>query len=733
MRPNSSGRLRAGVRSLQLFIFVSLLLPGAAQAQFILGASKDAPSVRIASGDRFEDALSTFREQSKERNKERLPQIERQLQLIEEGQTDSTLERQAGGAATLKKQLNRERGLLLSTADLAEQIWELSHLPAHIPSEPTLGEWMDEERHLDRLRQEEARSNEVEEARREILRGEEGDIGFNWLLTKAEIDHRTASALWLRALIRQSEARLSLFRERVVVTPADLKHSQEALKEDLPEIKARFGAEAHAILTLQPSKTATTAAFLRAWAGRAAATLRVDAIRAMLKEQVPVSSDLRQRLQWALSAVENREAEWGRRLFQPSLKSRAKRRLATLKEAAADLQTCEHYLALIQPPPMWWQQPRFVQRVTVSVIIGSIALLLILFGGYIVRRLNRLADSLTGLAGLSIQGQMLKWLGTAIMLVWPLAILSVVAPLILWRVWDSKIRLLQAIRLVDQPLFFLDTTAVSVFSIVKLGFAFWAAVVLSKVMRDLLAERIYPRLGWDSGLTNAMSTLVHYVTLLIGGVIGLRFVGVGMSSWAIFAGVLGIGIGFGLRNVTENFIAGVILLVERPIKIGDWVEVAGLEGEVRQIRARSTVLLSRDNIAVIIPNSMLVSAQVTNWSHGDPKVRISISVGVAYGSDTSLCRKTLSEVVQRHGQVLKRPAPEVFFTDFGASTLDFVVSFWIQEQHSRFRLASDLRFAIDAAFRAKGLEIAFSQLDVHLRTPDGLRIERQVVDPTRDT
>ena len=309
-------------------------------------------------------------------------------------------------------------------------------------------------------------------------------------------------------------------------------------------------------------------------------------------------------------------------------------------------------------------------------------------------------------------------LRTLAVLLWPVFIAAGAAALLIWPVWGLSLSIGEALRLVDRPLFFIDETGVSILSVVKLAFAVYAASVLSTAVREFLRTRVYPQTDWDIGLTTALDTLVHYTTMSVGLIFGLRFVGVGFSALAILAGLLGIGIGFGLRNITENFISGLIILAERPIKIGDFIQLGpgDLEGQVRRIRARSTTVVTRDNISVIIPNSEFVAGRVTNWSHGDPKVRIAIVVGVAYGSDTHLVRKVLLEVAGRHGKVLDKPSPEVEFKAFGSSSLDFVLRGWIDQQVDRFRIASDLRFAIDASFRKFKIEIAFPQLDLHLKS-----------------
>jgi small-conductance mechanosensitive channel len=306
--------------------------------------------------------------------------------------------------------------------------------------------------------------------------------------------------------------------------------------------------------------------------------------------------------------------------------------------------------------------------------------------------------------------------GLAISLIYTVALLLLGGWLILRLAWGIRVDSALLGRVLSHPLFVIDDRPVSGISILQLVLVVVAALTFSRWVRHFFQERVYPVLDWDTGLTTALDTLLHYLFLLAGFLLGLRFVGIGLSSLALFAGVLGIGIGFGMRNVAENFISGLIILAERPIKIGDFIELEGrYEGRVADIEARATTVVTRDNVSVIIPNSEFIGRRVTNWSYGDPKVRLRVRVGVAYGSDVDRVRKVLLEVASRHGKILKRPPPEVWFQDFGASSLDFDLLFWIDDQASRFRIASDLRFAIDKAFRKHGIEIAFPQLDLHVR------------------
>lgn len=205
--------------------------------------------------------------------------------------------------------------------------------------------------------------------------------------------------------------------------------------------------------------------------------------------------------------------------------------------------------------------------------------------------------------------------------------------------------------------------------------------------------------------------------MALGLYIALKVVGIDLSSLALLAGAISVGIGFGLQNIIHNFVSGLIILAERPIAIGDRVEVDGVAGRVREINLRSTTVVTIDNISIIVPNSAFISSKVINWSHGDPKVRIRIPVGVAYGSDPEHVKQVLLRVAAEQPAVLRDPAPQVFFDSFGDSALNFELAVWTAEMVTaprRFR--SDLNFAIARALREEGIEIPFPQPDLHLRS-----------------
>lgn len=213
-------------------------------------------------------------------------------------------------------------------------------------------------------------------------------------------------------------------------------------------------------------------------------------------------------------------------------------------------------------------------------------------------------------------------------------------------------------------------------------------------------------------------TLSGYIGFAIAVIITLSVAGFAFTNLAIIAGALSVGIGFGLQNIVNNFVSGLILLFERPIKTGDWIVVGGTEGYVKRIRMRSTLIQTFDRADVIVPNSELISAQVTNWMLYDTRGRVKVPVGVAYGTNTQLVKEVLLKVAQDHPDVIKdgsSPDPRVLFLNFGDSSLNFELRCHISNIDIRLQCVSDMNFAVDAAFREHGIEIPFPQRDIHIR------------------
>ena len=256
------------------------------------------------------------------------------------------------------------------------------------------------------------------------------------------------------------------------------------------------------------------------------------------------------------------------------------------------------------------------------------------------------------------------------------------------------------------------------FSLLNMIYAFLAVVlthVIVRFWRHILRDKLLDNKDLEPGLKDSVTTITVYIAWALGILIALRAFGLSTTSMAVAFGALGIGLGFGLQNIFSNFISGIILLFERPIQVGDAIEINGTWGEVRKINVRSTLVQTYDNASLIIPNAEFISSQVTNWSFKDMRLRRTIVVGVAYGSDVNLVKKTLEEIAQKITWVLKFPVPQVLFSDFGDSALIFRVRVWTDIDHM-LTVESDIRFEIYRLFNERGIEIAFPQLDLHVRS-----------------
>lgn len=242
---------------------------------------------------------------------------------------------------------------------------------------------------------------------------------------------------------------------------------------------------------------------------------------------------------------------------------------------------------------------------------------------------------------------------------------------------------------------------------------FATILLLTRIFQRYLGNSLLPRTGFDTGVQNSLSAGFGYIGALLAVMFGISALGIDLSNIALIAGALSVGIGFGLQTIVSNFVSGVILLIERPVKVGDWVVVGGNEGTVKRITVRSTELTTFQRASVIIPNSEFISTAVTNWTHKDRYGRIEVPIGVAYGSDVEKVRSVLLDCAQHHERVLTSPEPHVIFVNFGDSSLDFELRCYTNEVTYRLFIASDLRFAIDKAFREAGIEIPFPQRVVH--------------------
>jgi len=254
--------------------------------------------------------------------------------------------------------------------------------------------------------------------------------------------------------------------------------------------------------------------------------------------------------------------------------------------------------------------------------------------------------------------------------------------------------------------------------------------LLSRRVSRWLGTRVLPRFGMNDGVSSALQTIAFYLLLATFGFFTLELLHIPVTVFTFLGGAIAIGVGFGTQNVLNNFISGLILLAERPIRVGDLVEIDGLQGNIEQIGARSTRVKTGANVEIIVPNSKFLENNVTNWTLSDTRVRTSVCVGVAYGSPTREVARLLRQAVDANPHVLRHPEPIVLFQSFGDNTLNFEVYFWIcVRKTNRLNMESDIRFAIDDVLRAANITIAFPQRDIHLDTTRPLDIRLHGADP----
>ncbi len=268
--------------------------------------------------------------------------------------------------------------------------------------------------------------------------------------------------------------------------------------------------------------------------------------------------------------------------------------------------------------------------------------------------------------------------------------------------------------ILDFQLFQLGGNPITVLHVAMSVFALIVTYVLASSVHRILTRYVLTEV--EPAPRYVIARFTQYLVWLIGIAVAVELLNVDLTALTVVAGALGIGIGFGLQNVVNNLVSGVVLLLEQPVRYRDRVSVENVEGQVEHINFRSTTILTNDNITIIVPNSQLINQAVINWSHGDPRIRVHVPVGVAYGSDIDLVTETLLAVARAQQDVLTSPEPEVRFLEFGDSSLNFDLLVWSDEPPNHHRLRSKLNYAIDAAFREKGVEIPFPQRDLHLKT-----------------
>lgn len=271
----------------------------------------------------------------------------------------------------------------------------------------------------------------------------------------------------------------------------------------------------------------------------------------------------------------------------------------------------------------------------------------------------------------------------------------------------------------DVHVFTLGNASITLWSLISFLFLTWLLFYLTSKLKNWIVYKILSNSKIELGVRLAVGTIIRYLVLVLGLIIVLQTVGIDLSTLTILAGALGVGIGFGLQNITNNFVSGIIILFERPIKVGDRIQVGEVYGDVINISMRSTTVVTNDNISVIVPNSEFISSTVVNWSHTDRNVRFNIPVGVSYNADPEKVKKILLDVADKEEGVLKSPKPDVLFDEFADSSLNFKLRIWTSTYITTPGvLKSKLYFEIFKKFKENDIQIPFPQRDLHIKNTE---------------
>ena len=264
--------------------------------------------------------------------------------------------------------------------------------------------------------------------------------------------------------------------------------------------------------------------------------------------------------------------------------------------------------------------------------------------------------------------------------------------------------------------FLVGSRGYSVLDMVLLVATLLALVLAANTVTNILRSRFLSIAGISLAAQEAIAALIKYTLILLGAVVILQLWGIDLSSLALIASGLGIGIGFGLQPLVKDFVSGLVMVFERPIQVGDFVDFRNVKGTITRIGSRSTEIRTLDQISIIVPNSRFLDNEIVNWSHGNPISRIRLPVGVSYQSDPAQVKTALLEACHHNQEILQAPSPQVFFLGFGDNALNFELLVWIAQPHRQLMIKSDLYFAIEASLRQHQIEVPFPQRDLHIRS-----------------
>ena len=272
-------------------------------------------------------------------------------------------------------------------------------------------------------------------------------------------------------------------------------------------------------------------------------------------------------------------------------------------------------------------------------------------------------------------------------------------------------------KILEVPLLKLGPTSVTLWILLYLILLVVLLFFITGKLRTWLVEQVLSRTRMEPGVRQATGSIIRYTVIAIGFIIILQTAGIDLTTLNVLAGAIGIGVGIGLQDIVNNFISGLIILFERPVKVGDRIVVGDVEGDVMRIGSRSTTVVTNDNITIIVPNSRFITENVVNWSHNERKVRFRIPVTVAYGTDVHLVERLLVEAATENPDILESPPPGVRLMGFGENRLDFELRAWSTTLiHRRGLLVSSLNYAIYQKFTDNRIEIPFPRRDVRVIT-----------------